>query len=261
VTAEDVKRALYGRHPASHPDGGMPGEWTCLEEWKGIDFMAFSAWRANLRIGYEVKVSRGDMRSELLRPDKRADAVSLCHLFYFAVPKGLLTSEERLWPEPKWQDGDFDRTLCPGIPPFGRLTYRAGRKIGRYGGLCFRYRGQRERLNTVEVPKPGVVVLPEWERDADRVSRYYFDEQLSERVTCPTCGGKGYVQRSRVERVAPTLWVPSDVGLLEVDGRGCRVVRKAPRRQPRSLSDREISDVVRWSSVRGDWRHRRARAA
>jgi len=95
MTAAEVKDALRTRHPALAEYGG-PGPWTCLEEWANIDLACFSAWSSAKPpiVGYEVKVSRSDYRRELLKPGKRELAVSACHAFYFATPKGLLTKEE-----------------------------------------------------------------------------------------------------------------------------------------------------------------------
>jgi hypothetical protein len=76
---------------------------------------------------------------------------------------------------------------------------------------------------------------------------------------CPVCGGDGHLGLSRVEREAPTLWVPADVGLIEVDGNGCRITRRSPRRtnpKPIAVSRKHINDLVRWVSHRPDLRHR-----
>lgn len=105
MTAAEVKKALYRRHAATTEFG--PGPWTCVEEWHQIDFLAFAAWTQpkparcrHARIGYEVKVSRSDYKRELERPFKRAGAVAFCHEFYFAVPEGLLKTDEIEWIEP-----------------------------------------------------------------------------------------------------------------------------------------------------------------
>lgn len=279
-----MKEALYRRHPGAHPVGG-PGQWTCVEEWQQIDFLAIEAWRRARRIGYEVKVSRGDMRTELLKPDKRAAAVGMCTQFYFAVPRGLLRPEEIEFEQPPWGAGDFTRVDCPGVPMFGPeapgARGRARRAAARqltiadvevrrlYGGRCLKPgRGQRF---SVRVPIPVMLELPswfkrnDWQTDAmwqERVEnelRCATREQGEAYVPCPTCKGRGYVKRSRVEEEAPTLWVPPDCGLVEVSGAGCRVLREAPRREPRALSQKELADLVRWVSWRPDPRHRRSR--
>jgi hypothetical protein len=75
-------------------------------------------------------------------------------------------------------------------------------------------------------------------------------------ILCPRCGGKGYIDVSPVEKSAPTLWVPRDCGLVEVTSRGTRVAKEAKARGARGLSEKELCDLVRWTSARPDWRHR-----
>lgn len=228
MTAAQVKNRLYSRHPASSAQ--MPGAWTCIEEWRNIDFLAFSAWASAsggryARIGYEVKVSRSDLRSELLRPSKRAENVAWCNEFYLAVPKGLLTADEMAYEEPEWAPEDFQGAPCPGF---------AGQRCEP------RWRRQRWlKTHFVRLPKPST-------------SRY----DAHDYVQCPTCQGKGTVTTSRVEQEAPTLWVPRDLGLVVVDGRGSKVVRKAPRRKEvPALSAGELGQFARWISMRPDPRH------
>ena len=194
-----------------------------------IDLLAVSAWtkpkpaRARFeRIGYEVKISRADYRRELLRPGKRALAVGLCHEFYFATPLGLLSDEEKAYVEPEWSNEDWRAMPCPGF----------------LGHRC--YSGWRRKTHYVEIPRPS--------------TGFPFHEL----IVCPTCGGKGRLGKSRVEREAPNLWIPNDVGLIEIGGRGtANVVRRAPLREPRSLSDAELARLIRWVSVRPDPRHER----
>lgn len=228
MTAREVKEALYARHFASAAQ--MPGPWTCIEEFRGIDLLAFSAWSTQekyARVGYEVKVSRSDLRSELLNPGKRAHNVAWCNTFYLAVPKGLLTDEEIAWAEPEWPDGAFERERCPN------------------------YEGWRRRKKCVEeVPVPRVLV--------ERYENYRrgWSHGAWTEIPCRVCGGRGYLEKSLVEREAPTLWVPRDVGLMVVDGRGTRIVKKSPRRKEvPALSPNEVGTLVRWVSMRPDPRH------
>lgn len=233
MTARDVKDALHGRHPGN--GGQFPGPWTCIEEYRGIDLLAFSAWSSASgvkgvrypRVGYEVKVSRSDLRRELLAPHKRARSVAWCHAFYFAFPAGLLKPEELSYEEPEWKPEDFLPVRCPGY---------LGRLCGRYG------RGSR-RL--VTIPSPAV--------------RTYQHERLEESILCPTCNGTGKIGPSRVEREAPQLWIPRDVGAIAIDGRGCTVLRPSPvRKEVPVLRSEELAQLVRWVSMRPDPRHRPA---
>ena len=268
ATAEDVKEALRRRHPGTTA-GSMPGQWTCIEEWLGIDLLALNAWSAADVIGYEVKISRSDLRRELLKPEKRAKAVASTTEFYFAVPAGLLTPEEIAYEEPEWDLlHDFEREMCPGVPPFGPADRYESR---RYGGQC---RRNGERANVVRVPRGGDVdLIPEWFRKHHKdlseaeltalwverhsgYSRHAYDDP---RAPCWNCGGKGHLEKSRVEREAPTCWVPRDVGLITISTRGCRVVKKSPRRKdpkPIAVSRKHLNDLVRWVSHRPDPRHR-----
>lgn len=210
----------------------MVGPWTTLEEYRGIDLLAVAAWSSLgfRRVGYEVKVSRSDLRRELLNPHKRQSAVAWCHEFYLAVPFGLLTTEEISWREPEWAPEDFTRERCPGG------CYRPSRRRGAKRG------------------REVAIDIPEGERDPARP----WQTHRYEWVDCETCGGTGYIDRSRVEREAPTLWVPRDVGLVVVTGRNARVVKSAPRRRSTPEErrvDGQLADAIRWASVRPDPRH------
>lgn len=239
LDARAVKNALYARHPGS--GGQMPGPWTVLEEWRNIDLVAFSAWSSAskyARVGYEVKVSRNDMRSELLNPHKRRHNVEWCNEFYFAAPAGLLTPYEETWVEPDWSDEDWQGERCAG-----------------YLGEACRPNGRGRKTHTVEVPRP---YAPRTNDEGVPRSRYAYLSRwdLHERITCPTCGGKGVVTPSRVEQEAPTLWVPRDVGLVVVNGRGTKVVKRSPRRaEVPTLDPSELGQLVRWISMRPDPRH------
>lgn len=247
----------------------MVGQWTCIEEWGGIDFLALNAWRKADVIGYEVKVSRGDLRRELLKPHKRTRAREMTTRFFLAVPEGLLTPEEIAYSEPEWEPEDFERKPCPGVPPFGgKDHHRSGRRLWHpYGGMCRRYAlGDRQR--TVPVPVPDIVVQPDWMKPYDHESPEMFQLRVvqthhyfrtEQRATCWTCDGRGYLEKSRVEREAPTCWVPRDVGLVVVTSQGVREVRRSPRREdPRPIASgrQGLNDLVRWVSHRPDPRHR-----
>jgi hypothetical protein len=232
MTTRELKGRLYSRHPGH--GGQMPGPWTVIEEYRGIDLLAFGAWDSvkHARVGYEVKVSRSDYRREVLSPGKRASNVAWCNEFYFAVPAGLLTDEELGFEEPEefQQLEAFSRGRCPDD--------------------CRRDRRRRENGH------PVFFCLAPGHPDYDE--RRSWMNTREEWATCETCKGTGYVDRSLVERTAPTLWVPADVGLVVVDGRGAKVVRKSPKRGHAKLpvlTPREIGQMVRWISMRPDPRH------
>jgi hypothetical protein len=89
VTTQEVLDRLAPVHPL--------GEWmTYREAWR-IDLFALRCWESGpgfRRVGYEVKVSRGDFLHELRKPGKSANAMSLTHQFYFACPWALIRPEE-----------------------------------------------------------------------------------------------------------------------------------------------------------------------
>ena len=198
----------------------------------GIDLLAWSSWSSAskyARIGHEVKVSRADLRKELLSPHKREHAVAWCHQFFFAVPEGLMTKEEISFEEPEWEPGDWIGERCPG-----------------FNGIQCETPWSRKKTHTVRVPVPIVASYPDG---------YYFSGW--DNIVCPTCKGKGVTLASRVERESPTLWVPRDVGLIVVSESGSRAVKPSPkRREVPALNDAYLGQIVRWISMRPDPRHR-----
>jgi hypothetical protein len=240
ATATQIKAALRGLHPAATREytTTLLGPWTVIEEWRGIDLLALSAHKKPPtgartkseypRIAYEVKVSRADLRRELLQPDKRADARGLGHEFFFAVPKDLLKPEEYAFVEPdNTTSADFARAPCPAkccraVEIFDKGTLA---KRGLAGG--------------------------------DHMTSVTQTSGPPKTEICPACGGKGYAAKSLVEREWPTLWIPRDCGLIEVDEAGkCKMVRKSPVFSPRQLTAAEIGTLARWISARPDPRHR-----
>lgn len=261
MTAAEVKDALRNRHPAIAQQGG-PGPWTTLEEWRGIDLLALSAWSSQGPpiVGYEVKVSRSDYRRELLKPSKRALAVAICNAFYFAVPCGLLTDEEKAFVEPEhFDDGQaFVRERCPGRCSKMRTTERRWRKFHsepeqRRSRLAGEWRYEPVSLGAAACwLSDGYQRKARAEFNPQEASR--FVERLEIWEPCTVCEGRGYMRRSVVEEEAPTLWIPSDVGLIEIRGGRCFVVRKAPVDEPTEpLGD--LGQLLRWVSYRPDPRH------
>lgn len=275
LTAADVKAALRRRHPAYDPRLSGVGRWTTICEWQNIDLLALDAWRPGEVIGYEVKVSRSDYRSELLDPTKRQAAVAMCTRFYFAVPAGLLTPEERAWEEPKWSPEDFVRQRCTNPK-------------------CWMRREARGYMRNM--PKPRGPILRGTEREGvsvdlgsivDRGVHPHggtYTHHLQLRGCCVVCKGRGTTERCRAEEISPMLWVPKDVGLISVGPRGCAVLREAPKRtvtepiipwpylgyrredgpptrsrmKPEDISRLErqaINSFARWVSARPDPRH------
>lgn len=264
MTAEDVKERLRGRHPATSTNGGtvLPGPWTVITEYEGIDLLAISANKTPPTgaqrggdfswVGYEVKVSRSDFRREILDPSKRLMARRICHEFYFAVPKGLLKAEEISYACPEFEYKDFVREECPNgcyrhsrrrgmsLKPIG-LNGRSGREVQVPTVLG-------EEVCTVPSGFADENVEPRQPRPHEGISRWAW-------VPCAECGGKGYKQKSRVEREAPTLFIPPDVGLVEVTESRCNVIKKSPVMLPQNLTPEQLGTLARWISLRPDPRH------
>lgn len=293
LTSADVKTALMTQYPAIGlgERGQIPGRWVTLQEWGGIDLLALDCWQPADVVGYEVKVSRSDLRAELLEPAKRMEAVARCTRFYLAVPRGLLTDEELAFEEPDWSLSDFEREPCPGTPTSENEGLRRGYGE-RVGGPCRnprhgpdgRYSARRARWLPRGTPKGSLVRLPVPAVLRPQSCRYvdgepvYSDHDLEqaihsqghELVPCPTCRGKGCAALSRVETEAPTLWVPKDVGLVEVYPSGATAIRRhAPKtKNPKTILGevvederrararrQALADLVRWTSYRPDPRH------
>jgi hypothetical protein len=246
MTAAELKAALYGHHPAGVTP--MPGPWTCIEEYRGIDFLAVSCWSSvgqYRRIGYEVKISRSDLRRDVLKPSKRARAVAWCNEFYFAVPAGLLKPDELAYVEPEWAPEDFLRTPC---------------RYSRHGALRPDWnadpgecrRGKRMGKLIGPIPRPWQYAT--LDESALKHWLVYGREKVD--YVCDACHGKGHEGKSRVELEAPTVWIPNDVGLVTIDGRGVTVVRKSPvRLEVPAVDQHELGQLLRWVSIRPDPRH------
>jgi hypothetical protein len=244
LKAAHVKEAIRRRHPAIAQFGG-PGAWTTVEEWEGIDVLALSAWSSAKPpiVGYEIKVSRGDYRREILKPSKRARAVAMCWQFYLAVPKGLLKKEERDYVQPEHFKGNaFVREKCP---EHCRAPSREGwsgdpetQKWGKWVEVPAAYGDAACRVKTFRYGA--------WEQGEE-----FNPSEMQFRAGGPH-------RKSVVEVEAPTLWIPPVVGLVEVeerrDGLCLRTVRKAPLVAPtQALGD--VGRLTRWVSFRPDPRH------
>lgn len=241
-----------------------------LTEWRNIDLLALDAWQSASVVGYEIKVSRSDMRSELLKPAKRAEAVAMCTEFYFAVPAGLLTPAEREWYEPTWEPADFHRTPCTN-PDCSASHQRRG-----FARRYAKARGKTYKGTDIE----GVTVRlgDGTDRGVDKHGATYTHHFVVV-ACCAVCKGYGTIEKSFVERVAPTLWVPRDVGLVVVGSAGiAQVLKKSPvnklpepiipwpytpgtnsRLTPENsnrVQRQTLAQLVRWASFRPDPRHR-----
>jgi hypothetical protein len=71
----------------------------------------------------------------------------------------------------------------------------------------------------------------EYDRERSTITDVTRSHYYQRKACCTVCRGYGRVGQSRVEREAPTLWVPSDVGLVEVSRQGVVEVKRAPTRK------------------------------
>lgn len=226
-TAADVKDRLRRLYPATQRMGGtlFPGVWITVEEWNEIDLLAIGVTHATKRawIAHEVKVSRSDLRTELLHPYKREAYKTFATQLYLAVPDGLLKPEELAYEEPEFTFG-FD---CPASCAHRRST---------------------KTKTKIRVPAPVV-------RGTICDGRHASYDDDWEYVTCPTCKGSGSPAFTEFVANAPTLWVPRDVGLILVSGRKAWVEKEAPRIEPKALDRESVGYLARWISARPDPRH------
>lgn len=234
--------------------------WVTTVEWANIDLLAVECWQQARVVGYEVKISRGDYRAELLDPTKRAEAVSRTTQFYFATPAGMLKPEEIAFEEPDWTFEDFEHQRC--THPQCKLRYhqRGWAKQPRPRGSTLR--GTSREGQTIS-----------FGHGTDRGKHpdgATYSHSYSMDACCLVCRGYGKASKSRVELESPVvLWVPKDVGLVEVHSRDTRIVKPAPvRKTPRTILGETIADehknklarygiaqLMRWASVRPDPRH------
>lgn len=279
-TPELIERTRR-RYPAS---GESPwGPWTVLVEYVGIDLLALCATsqaapgrkadNSKSIIGHELKVSRSDFRRELMKPGKRTLAIQRCTEFFMVTPKGLLKPEEVEFIQPEHFEGQaFEREKCSAHcerpsryrsydmahpRTWGKMTSHRTVVGGRACVIKETTVGYGDKKTTHEARS-------EWELSAGEEPYrghlpYQFQPLVGKEATyswqtCEMCEGRGYMRKSVVELEAPHLWVPPDVGLMEVDGRGCHVVKKSPinhRPNPRF----DVGEIVRWVSIRPDPRH------
>ncbi len=98
LTSEDIKALMRRRYRDFR-------QWIYFEEcpvgtgWKGSRFMdayVIAAWPSanNLRMAFEIKVSRADFLNEIKNPAKRRAALFFSNQFYFVAPKGMIKPDE-----------------------------------------------------------------------------------------------------------------------------------------------------------------------
>lgn len=97
VTFDDVIKALKARYaPPQWAFIQQVGDSTGAYTSRHIDALAMGLWpsRGLELIGLEVKVSRGDWRRELRKPDKAEPVARRCDRFYVVAPKDVVPIAE-----------------------------------------------------------------------------------------------------------------------------------------------------------------------
>ena len=100
-TADHLSDVVLGRRHRQEYNGTSP-RWIWFKELsvrtsfnpQRIDLWVMDTWGRMNAIAYEVKISRGDFRRELAKPDKREAAMAVSNQFYFATPSGLVVPSE-----------------------------------------------------------------------------------------------------------------------------------------------------------------------
>lgn len=98
MTSEYIKKLLKERYRDFR-------QWIYFEECpvgtgavgsRFMDAYVIAAWPSakNLRIAFEIKISRQDFLAEIKNPAKRRAALFFSNQFYFVAPKGLINPEE-----------------------------------------------------------------------------------------------------------------------------------------------------------------------
>ena len=98
MTEGDITKALYGRYCAP--------EWAFFSQvanrtggcGRYADGIAMNLYpsRGLALYGFEIKVSRSDMKSELKNPDKAEEIARFCNCWYLVTPAGLVRPEDEI---------------------------------------------------------------------------------------------------------------------------------------------------------------------
>lgn len=119
VTAEDIRESL--RKKFTRPEWALffeVGNGTAgnLKRWADALAMNMYPSRGLAIVGFEIKVSRNDLKKELEQP-KKAEAVGcFCNQWYLVVPKGLINDTDIIpaaWGILEYNNGSLRQTKKP----------------------------------------------------------------------------------------------------------------------------------------------------
>jgi len=183
MTAGDLLVLIRARHPGP--------EWVVLDELhdgtggaakRRFDAVAFNCWpsRGFVRLGFEIKVSRGDFARELGDHGKRAALEKHCHEVYFVVAPGVCAPRD--------------------VPePWGLLEVRGERLH------CTR-KAQHRKVGVLDEPL-AVCAIRRLSEAAEQVEKrnYRFAGQevtqadINERVLAMMAGAHDHIERIRAD--------------------------------------------------------------
>ncbi|SFM09656.1 hypothetical protein [Pelosinus propionicus] len=119
ITAEDIRESLRKRF--TRPEWALffeVGNGTAgnLKRWADALAMNMYPSRGLAIVGFEIKVSRNDLKKELEQP-KKAEAVGcFCNQWYLVVPKGLINGTDIIpaaWGILEYNNGSLRQTKKP----------------------------------------------------------------------------------------------------------------------------------------------------
>lgn len=221
MTAEEVKTALrrrFNQNGSPH----MPTPWTCIEEFMNIDLWCLAAWRLPAPASRNCKTyPRIAVEVKVSRSDLKAE---------------LYKPSKRKW---AWEHSDqFYLAVPKGLLKEDELEWK---------------QPDYEPSDFLRQPCPNGC-----RKIRNRTGTFYWKPTepggfRGSNVECDACGGKTWVEKSRVEQDSPMVWVPPDVGLIEVDHIGCRFTKPAPVNTDREeLHPSMVGILARWISIRPD---------
>ncbi len=119
VTAEDIRAAMKQRFtPPEHALFFEVGNGTGsnLRGWADAWTMNLFPSKGLAVTGYEIKVSRSDLKKELEQPKKSDNVGKYCDYWYLVVPKGLIREEDMIppaWGILEYSEGKLRQTKRP----------------------------------------------------------------------------------------------------------------------------------------------------
>ena len=120
VTAQDIRESL--RKSFTRPEWALffevgNGTGSSLKRWADALAMNMYQSRGLAIVGFEIKVSRNDLKKELVQPNKAEAVGCFCNHWYLVVPKGLIKDTDIIpaaWGILEYSEGSLRQTQKPG---------------------------------------------------------------------------------------------------------------------------------------------------